>query len=86
MEAMVSFQMPSSPKKPEITSILETHDHDLRRKRKWEESPQGDLVALLDGRSKDEVGNKSIFDIELQLETPLPLEWQRCLDVQAKKF
>ncbi|XP_022976044.1 uncharacterized protein LOC111476564 [Cucurbita maxima] len=38
-------------------------------KRKWED-PQGETF-------------NSPTDIELQLETPLPLEWQRCLDIQS---
>lgn len=38
-------------------------------KRKWED-PQGENL-------------NSPADIELHLETPLPLEWQRCLDIQV---
>ncbi|GMI82851.1 hypothetical protein like AT1G78170 [Hibiscus trionum] len=51
------------------------------KKRKLEDS-QDDLEETSDKRSKPE-SMKSMFDMELQLETPLPLEWQRCLDIQS---
>uniref|UniRef100_A0A2N9F9G2 WW domain-containing protein n=1 Tax=Fagus sylvatica TaxID=28930 RepID=A0A2N9F9G2_FAGSY len=72
---MVSLQPPLSPDRR--TAILEFEN--LSKKRKLEE-PQTE--QFFEKRSKGE-GTKSILDIELQLETPLPLEWQRCLDVQS---
>ncbi|KAI4375096.1 hypothetical protein MLD38_013006 [Melastoma candidum] len=46
------------------------------RKRRW---------APDDGEAAEgERGSAGIdIDIELQLETPLPVEWQRCLDIQS---
>lgn len=41
-----------------------------KMKRKWED-PQGENF------------NSPTDNIELHLETPLPLEWQRCLDIQV---
>ncbi|XP_023524779.1 uncharacterized protein LOC111788613 [Cucurbita pepo subsp. pepo] len=41
-------------------------------KRKWEEPRGGSF--------------NSPADIELHLESPLPLEWQRCLDIQSGKI
>uniref|UniRef100_A0A9I9CGZ0 WW domain-containing protein n=1 Tax=Cucumis melo TaxID=3656 RepID=A0A9I9CGZ0_CUCME len=41
-----------------------------KMKRKWED-PQGENF------------NSPTDNIELHLETPLPLEWQRCLDIQS---
>ncbi|KAG7029628.1 hypothetical protein SDJN02_07968, partial [Cucurbita argyrosperma subsp. argyrosperma] len=49
--------------------------NDLAKKRKWEE-PTSTPPTLLN----------SMFDIELHLETPLPSDWQRCLDIQSGKI
>ena len=73
---MVSLQPPLSPDRR--TAILEFEN--LSKKRKLEE-PQTE--QFFEKRSKGE-GTKSVLDIELQLESPLPLEWQRCLDVQVR--
>ncbi|XVF36719.1 hypothetical protein REPUB_Repub19eG0082300 [Reevesia pubescens] len=51
------------------------------KKRKLEE-PHGEELEIFEKRSKEE-STKSVFDMELHLETPLPLEWQRCLDIQS---
>ncbi|KAE8656283.1 hypothetical protein F3Y22_tig00117005pilonHSYRG00333 [Hibiscus syriacus] len=51
------------------------------KKRKLEDS-HDDLEETSDKRSKPE-SMKSMFDMELHLETPLPWEWQRCLDIQS---
>ncbi|KAH8508786.1 hypothetical protein H0E87_010793, partial [Populus deltoides] len=54
---------------------------DSSKKRKWEESQ---TEGILEKRSKPE-STKSFFEeIELHRETPLPLEWQRCLDIQGR--
>ncbi|XP_075641366.1 uncharacterized protein LOC142613066 [Castanea sativa] len=72
---MVSMQPPLSPdRRKEIPEF-----ENLSKKRKLEESQ---TEQIFEKRSKAE-GTKSIFDIEQHLETPLPLEWQRCLDVQS---
>ncbi|KAJ4701330.1 WW domain-containing protein [Melia azedarach] len=72
---MVSFQAPISPNSRKTNAEFDN----FSRKRKLEEL-EGE--ETLDKRSKAE-STKSIFDIELHLETPLPLEWERCLDIQS---
>ncbi|KAE8723696.1 Detected protein of unknown function [Hibiscus syriacus] len=56
-----------------MTSELEN----LSKKRKLEESLGGDEGSFMKRL-------KSVFDMELQLETRLPSEWQRCLDLQSE--
>ncbi|KAF7139863.1 hypothetical protein RHSIM_Rhsim06G0082500 [Rhododendron simsii] len=61
------------------------------KKRKWEEEAVEELFEkplLISSSSnssrKGSKSPKSMFDTELlHLETPLPLEWQRCLDIQS---
>lgn len=56
------------------------------KKRKWEETEGGEEE---DGREtsksfKSAEAKPNSFDhIELQIDTPLPLEWQRCLDIKS---
>lgn len=76
IEAMVSFQTPLSP---DPTRPIVSEFENLSKKRKWEKTGTEEVFKL---QSKAK-STKSIFDIELQLETPLPLEWQRCLDIQV---
>ncbi|RVW65450.1 hypothetical protein CK203_022109 [Vitis vinifera] len=73
---MVSFQTPLSP---DPTRPIVSEFENLSKKRKWEKTGTEEVFKL---QSKAK-STKSIFDIELQLETPLPLEWQRCLDIQS---
>ncbi|KAJ6412790.1 hypothetical protein OIU84_005773 [Salix udensis] len=70
---VISFEaLPSPNGRVPITEL-----DDSSKKRKWE------AEGTLEKRSKPE-STKSFFEeIELQLETPLPLEWQRCLDIQS---
>ncbi|GAV59259.1 hypothetical protein CFOL_v3_02790 [Cephalotus follicularis] len=72
---MVSFEalLPSNNRE----TIAEFDN--LTKKRKCEES-YGE--ETFDKRLKAE-NTRSIFDVELHLETPLPSEWQRCLDIQS---
>ncbi|XP_061973372.1 protein CURLY FLAG LEAF 1-like [Populus nigra] len=73
---MVSFQALPSPNGRKSIPELD----DSSKKRKWEESQ---TEGILEKRSKPE-STKSFFEeIELHRETPLPLEWQRCLDIQS---
>lgn len=77
------------------TLILESEissSYNSSKKRKWEEeSPyvdhhQQQISFDIDQRSKADRRKSNIFhNIDLQLEsnTPLPLEWQRCLDIQV---
>ncbi|KAL5982186.1 hypothetical protein ACLOJK_016256 [Asimina triloba] len=56
------------------------------KKRKWEKSKgemTGDDCLEKDGEEETE---QRPADFELHLETPLPLEWQRCLDLQSGKI
>ncbi|KAL4310554.1 hypothetical protein GQ457_01G027620 [Hibiscus cannabinus] len=53
----------------------------LSKKRRLEEALDGDEGTFVK-RSKAEFMN-SVLDTELHLESPLPLEWQRCLDLQS---
>ena len=64
---MVSFQASLSPDPTEPTV---SEFENFSKKRKWEKLGEAEAT-------------KPIFDIELQLEAPLPWEWQRCLDIQV---
>lgn len=78
---MVSFQNhPLSPNQKR--SIPDSENSS--KKRKWDD-PFPFVEEFLVKRSKpaDQIRAKSLFDVELHLETPLPLEWQRCLDIQV---
>ena len=78
---MVSFQASLSLDMRKTTTLeLENSS----KKRKLEE-PLGDEETNFEKRSKAE-STRSVFDMELHLETPLPLEWQRCLDIQVYKY
>ncbi|XVF39508.1 hypothetical protein PTKIN_Ptkin01aG0040300 [Pterospermum kingtungense] len=78
---MVSFQAFLSPnmKKQTIPGL-----ENSSKKRKLEE-PQG-LSAEetnFEKRPKADQSKRSVFGMEPHLETPLPLEWQRYLDIQS---
>lgn len=74
---MVSIQAPLSP---DMRKTTPDQLENSSKKRKLDE-PQGDEETF-EKRSKA-ASTKSVFDMELHLETPLPLEWQRCLDIQV---
>ncbi|EOY16011.1 hypothetical protein QUC31_000841 [Theobroma cacao] len=74
---MVSIQAPLSP---DMRKTTPDQLENSSKKRKLDE-PQGDEETF-EKRSKA-ASTKSVFDMELHLETPLPLEWQRCLDIQS---
>ncbi|XP_022766388.1 uncharacterized protein LOC111311276 [Durio zibethinus] len=77
---MVSFQAPLSP--PDMIRKTIQELENSSKKRKLEEPQEGDREETFEKRWKAE-STKSMFDMELHLETPLPLEWQRCLDIQS---
>ncbi|XVE55494.1 hypothetical protein DITRI_Ditri03aG0163100 [Diplodiscus trichospermus] len=77
---MVSFQASFSSDMRETKTLDQLEN--TSRKRKLEEPPLGDDETKFEKQSKA-VTMKSVFDMELHLETPLPLEWQRCLDIQS---
>ncbi|KAM2022297.1 hypothetical protein ACFX16_044217 [Malus domestica] len=78
---MVSFQAhPLSPIQKKAIPDFENSS----KKRKWDDDPYDHMEQLFEKRVKvPQSTPKSLFDIELHLETPLPLEWQRCLDIQS---
>ena len=78
---MVPFQAhPLSPNNTRKTAIPD-HEFDISsKKRKWDDKA---LPADHHDHQTLDKTTKSIFDIELHLETPLPLEWERCLDIQV---
>ncbi|XP_043722335.1 uncharacterized protein LOC122669606 [Telopea speciosissima] len=72
---MVSFQSPVSPNQRKMIPQFENSS----KKRRWEETEEA--KEDLDNHSK--TPSKEL-GIELHLEQkPLPLEWQRCLDIQS---
>ncbi|KAJ8747431.1 hypothetical protein K2173_001013 [Erythroxylum novogranatense] len=73
---MVSFQAPHSPNGRKAIPEIDNSS----KKRKWEE-PQTE--GFLEKRWRSSETTKCSFDIELHLDTPLPSEWQRCLDIQS---
>lgn len=78
---MVSFDTP-------LQKIRELENS--TKKRKWEEEAVGEVLEkpllLIDNNYNRPKAKspKSMLDMELlPLETPLPLEWQRCLDIKS---
>ncbi|XP_010267953.1 PREDICTED: uncharacterized protein LOC104605047 [Nelumbo nucifera] len=70
---MVSFQNFISVNQRNTMPELENSS----KKRRWEKTEdQQDL-------EKRPKLSKAVVDIELQLERPLPVEWQRCLDIKS---
>ncbi|XP_076954567.1 uncharacterized protein LOC143629086 [Bidens hawaiensis] len=76
---MVSFH--ASPL-PTSTMIQDCEDSSNKRKRD-DQSLQ--LQELLDNplSSKNRYSNRFVLDTELHLESPMPLEWQRCLNIKS---
>ncbi|KAF8411465.1 hypothetical protein HHK36_004016 [Tetracentron sinense] len=71
---MVSFQTPISPNQTKTIRDFENSS----KKRKLEETEADE-----ENFNKAAKNTKPVFDIELHLGGPLPLEWQRCLDLQS---
>ncbi|KAA8528274.1 hypothetical protein F0562_035629 [Nyssa sinensis] len=71
---MVSFHTTLSP-----TKTVPEYENSSK-KRKLEANEILDVVFDNPMKAKS---MKSIFDTELYLETPLPLEWQQCLDIKS---
>ncbi|XP_065847117.1 protein CURLY FLAG LEAF 1 [Euphorbia lathyris] len=87
---MVSLQPSNSPKGTKTTLDLDGSSNN-NNKRKWNDDVESfqseEALFRKRFRSPEVVGaTKSFFEIELQLETPLPFEWQRCLDIQSGKI
>ncbi|KDP41375.1 hypothetical protein JCGZ_15782 [Jatropha curcas] len=86
---MVSLHKAPASSSPNGTKTSPTgHQFDYSsKKRKWDDDHDHDksqTEGSFHRRSSKPLETiKSLFEIELQLETPLPLEWQRCLDIQS---
>lgn len=59
---------------PTETNVME----DLSKKRKWEDEISSDETKPQKAKTMT-----TLFGTQLHLETPLPLEWQRCLDIKS---
>jgi hypothetical protein len=83
-KAMVSLQPTLSPSRRKAISS-DQYDQNLSKKRKLQEGLAAQTQQIFEKRSKGGETTKfsTLVDIELHLETPLPLEWQRCLDIQV---
>ncbi|XP_062098691.1 protein CURLY FLAG LEAF 1-like [Humulus lupulus] len=75
---MVSVQAPNQRK-----VIFPEPKNSSKNKRRWEDHELP--FDFENKRSKTEAKNY-MADIELHLETPLPSEWQRCLDIKSGKI
>ncbi|XP_074280137.1 uncharacterized protein LOC141605324 [Silene latifolia] len=89
---MVSFQTPFL----ELNQRKTTLESDTNsKKRKWDHDPKADHEDILPFKhwmnhkgsvpatASATTTTRYFSDIELHLETPLPSEWQRCLDIQS---
>ncbi|KAK1278330.1 hypothetical protein QJS04_geneDACA019664 [Acorus gramineus] len=74
---MVSLQTALSSKEGKVFHGLANSS----KKRKSRDSDEGDVDDFMKA-SKHDVSSH-IVDVDFHLETPLPLEWQRCLDIQS---
>lgn len=76
---MVSFHATLLP----TSTMIHDCDEDSSNKRKREGSLQ--VQDFLDDHplSKNKYSKSSELDTELHLETPMPSEWQRCLDIKV---
>ncbi|XP_021775258.1 uncharacterized protein LOC110739112 [Chenopodium quinoa] len=89
---MVSFQTSFLQLNDQRKPISETTDDSKNNmKRKWNDTEDEEEVILPYKHWRNPkaataiaaFASKSFSDIELHLETPLPSEWQRCLDMQS---
>ncbi|GJT80280.1 WW domain-containing protein [Tanacetum coccineum] len=69
---------------PTSTMIQDSYDHSsTKRKRDGSVLQQEGFLDDHDHFSKTKYSKISVLDTELHLETPMPLEWQRCLDIKS---
>ncbi|KAK1263434.1 hypothetical protein QJS04_geneDACA011923 [Acorus gramineus] len=77
---MLSLQTTFSSKEGKVFHGL----HNSSKKRRWGERDEGEIDDSIKAwKMLKSDGLRRDIDIELHLETPLPLEWQRCLDIQS---
>lgn len=63
-----------------------SNSNNSSKKRKWQSEEGGEddcSTKVIDPEAKS---TEPTLDIDLHLETPLPIDWQRCLDLQVKHF
>ncbi|XP_072984881.1 uncharacterized protein [Typha latifolia] len=77
---MVSLQAALSLEEKKPCVNLE---NPISKKRRREDEEKSDVVIFSSREAKTARGERANSDIELNLETPLPLEWQRCLDIKS---
>ncbi|KAH9624468.1 hypothetical protein KSS87_008158 [Heliosperma pusillum] len=77
---MVSFQTPFLQLN-QRKILLEMDSNS--KKRKWDDDVGVGAEEVLPFKQWMKPTAKTFSDIELHLETPLPSEWQRCLDIQS---
>lgn len=82
---MVSFHTPLSPTRKKTVPDFEN----LLKKRKLHDDgdyrpDQSQKITDPQKPVKGQIMMKSMPDTELHLETPIPLEWQRCLDIKVR--
>ncbi|KAL9234259.1 hypothetical protein vseg_009147 [Gypsophila vaccaria] len=86
---MVSFQTPFLELSSQRKTILESDSSSKKRKWDDDDTRAPEVRVPYKGWMSPKAGStaakatKSFSDIELHLETPLPSEWQRCLDIQS---
>lgn len=77
---MVSFHTTQVPTQRNVFPNIE----DLSKKRKWDDELKAEDQISYEKPQKAKTMT-SLFGTQLHLETPLPLEWQRCLDIKVCK-
>ncbi|XP_016490747.1 uncharacterized protein LOC107810472 [Nicotiana tabacum] len=75
---MVSFHTTQVPTQRNVFPNIE----DLSKKRKWDDELKAEDQISYEKPQKAKTMT-SLFGTQLHLETPLPLEWQRCLDIKS---
>ncbi|XP_068643705.1 protein CURLY FLAG LEAF 2-like [Aristolochia californica] len=79
---MVSFQIPFPTNQRSITDYSD--DNAASKKRKWgcveDETTRRQSMASKFSKAQSA---QTLLNLGLQLETPLPSEWQQCLDLQS---
>lgn len=75
---MVSLQ--ASLSQEDQSKVMSPNFEINSKKRKWQDQLGDQQVQQSKIRSQDIVD-----DIELNLDAPLPLEWQRCLDIKVRE-
>ncbi|KAL9247649.1 hypothetical protein vseg_021060 [Gypsophila vaccaria] len=82
---MVSLQIPFIQLNQRNTILESEGNNNSNKKRKWDHDPETEDILhykqWMSTPTATATAAKSLFDVNL--ETPLPSEWQRCLDIQS---